>query len=269
MILYRYRNALLFITLQLFSFYLTIRYSQSHKAIWYEYTGNIIGIFHDYYESIYSYFDLQDQNRHLIRENEQLKNQLLKKSKEYESLILFKDTIWNDQYKFISTKVVKSTYKKRDNTIILKGGHNQGFKKNMGVVSANGVIGIIEQVSDNYSRVLPMINPFSKINARLKNSRNFGYISWNGKDFLTVQLNDLPKQAMINKNDTIVTDTYSAIFPEGIPIGIISKIYPSRQAAFYIADIKLFEDFSNLNRVYVVFNKKRKEFQTIVNGNKR
>ena len=80
-----------------------------------------------------------------------------------------------------------------------------------------------------------------------------------------VQLNDLPKQALITKNDTIVTDTYSAVFPEGIPVGIISKIYPSRQAAFYIADIRLFEDFSNLNQVYVVLNKKKKEFQTLAN----
>ena len=202
MILYRYRNAILFIGLQLFSLYLTIRYSQDHKAILYEYTGEISGLFYDYSENVSSYFDLKDQNERLVQENEQLKNQLLKKPKEYTNSIFFNDTTWRDQYKFIATKVIKFTYKKNNNVIILKGGRLQDFEKNMGVVSANGVIGIVEQVSNNYSRVLPIINPFSKINARLKNSRYFGYISWDGKDFLTVQLNDLPKQALITKNDT-------------------------------------------------------------------
>ena len=221
--------------------------------------------FYDYSHRIHSYFNLKDQNTSLTKENEKLKNKLLKRPKQYVNPIFFNDTTWQDQYKFIATKVIKFTYKKYDNVIILKGGRLHGFQENMGVVSAHGVVGIVEQVSNNYSRVLPIINPFSRINARLKNSRYFGYLSWDGKDFLTVQLNDLPKQAIIAKNDTIVTDTYSAIFPEGIPMGTISRIYPSRQASFYIADIRLIENFSNLNQVYVVLNKKKKEFQTISN----
>ena len=88
-----------------------------------------------------------------------------------------------------------------------------------------GIVGIIDNVSANYSTVISILNTKSQINAKIKHSDHFGTLNWNGKNAGFVQLIDVPRLASIRKGDTIVTGGQSVIFPENIGIGTIEKIY--------------------------------------------
>ena len=133
----------------------------------------------------------------------------------------------------------------------------------MAVINSLGIIGITENTSENYTRVQSILNKNSKINARLKgNSTYFGTLKWNSEDYNTVQLHDIPRQAPLKIGDTIETGGKSTIFPEGIPIGTVSKIN-KRNTANSKIDVSLFNDMSNLRNVYIIKNLHKIEIQSL------
>jgi rod shape-determining protein MreC len=105
----------------------------------------------------------------------------------------------------------------------------------------------------------------AKIIARLKgNSRYFGTLKWNSNDYNTVQLHDIPRQAPLKIGDTVETGGKSTIFPEGIPIGRISKINQGNTTNSEL-EVQLFNDMSNLRYVYIVKNLHKIEIQSLEN----
>ena len=65
------------------------------------------------------------------------------------------------------------------NNLIIDKGSVDGIKNEMGVISKNGIIGIVNSVSKNYSRVISILNQEIKINVRLKNNA-LGSMYWKG-----------------------------------------------------------------------------------------
>ena len=135
----------------------------------------------------------------------------------------------------------------------------------MAAFNSKGIIGITENTSTNYTRIQSILNRDSRINARLKNTNYFGTLSWDGKDYKTVQLYDIPRQAPLKIGDTIETDGKSTIFPEGILIGTISKINNGNTADNKV-DVTLFNDMSNLGYIYIVKNFDKIEIKNLENN---
>jgi len=57
------------------------------------------------------------------------------------------------------------------------------------------------------------------LSAKLKNSENYGSVSWDGKIFVQVQLRELPKHEVFHQGDTVLT-SFSRIFPRNLIIGL-------------------------------------------------
>jgi rod shape-determining protein MreC len=137
----------------------------------------------------------------------------------------------------------------------------------MGVINSLGIVGIVDRTSPKYSTVVSILNTKSQINAKIKKSNHFGSLTWNGKNTGFVQLVDVPRLAEVRKGDTIVTGGQSVIFPEGINIGTIYKIYKEEETNYYVLDIKLFNDMTNLGHVYIIKSKDRDEVNNLEKGN--
>jgi rod shape-determining protein MreC len=116
----------------------------------------------------------------------------------------------------------------------------------------------------NYSRVQSILNKNSKLNARLKNSRYFGSLKWDGINYKVLQLTDLPRQAPVKIGDTVETDGKSTIFPEGILIGTVVQINSDTNVDNVI-NVKLFNDMSNIGAVYIIKNLHKEEIKNIEN----
>jgi rod shape-determining protein MreC len=192
------------------------------------------------------YFSLEKENNYLIDENLELKRKIYRLDNNLNS------------FEIESAKVIDNKFKGRNNILLIDKGSNDSIKMDMGVLNAKGVIGIVNHSSKNFSSVLSILNPSIQINARLLHSNYFGTISWDSEDYNTVQLEDIPREALITRGDTVVTGGRSVIFPDGIPIGVISKI-ENKNNRFSRIDIKLFNDMANISDVYVVENKNLEE----------
>jgi rod shape-determining protein MreC len=139
----------------------------------------------------------------------------------------------------------------------------------MGVINSAGIIGIVENTSNNFATIISLLNINIKINAKIKKSNHFGTLSWNGKSTGFAQLTDVPRLAGVRKGDTIVTGAESRVFPENIGIGTIDKVYIDNETNYYTLDIKLFNDMTNLGHVYVIKNKDAEEIENLENQSKK
>ncbi len=259
----KYKYFLFFLLLQAIALFLTINNNNFHKSKFVSSANNVTGGFYERFSKLSDYFDLKSQNEALASENEHLKNLLEKYTSPKDSLgnYLVVDTVkYHQKYIYTKAKIIRNSYHKPSNYLLIDKGSNQSVSKEMAVINSKGIIGITEKSSTNYSRVQSILNSNSKINARLKNSNHFGTLIWNGKDYNTVQLEDIPRQAAIQVGDTIITGGKSTIFPEGILIGTIQSI-DNRNSI----DIRLFNDMSNLKHIYVVINLDKEEINALKN----
>ncbi len=207
-----------------------------------------------------SYLNLNQTNERLLKENNHLRQELLNYKKlEASKNIDPLDSSLSD-YLVHSAEVVRNSYANARNVLILDKGSNDGIKKDMSVIGPNGIIGIIKQTSPNFSSVISILYQDFKINAKLIHTGAFGSLYWEGRDPRKMMLSDVSVINKITKGDTIVTGGMSAYFPEGIPIGKITEFETPTSGGYYVIEVELFNNLTNLEYVYVIDNKSRSEF---------
>ncbi|MCL7765089.1 rod shape-determining protein MreC [Polaribacter sp. Z014] len=260
----KFKYFLFFLLLALIALTFTFNNLSFQKSKFINSANGITGGFFSTISNATEYVGLKSENKILSEENTRLNNLLEKKN----SLRISTDSTiidslkYHQKYTFTNAKIINNSYSKQFNFLTINKGKHQNIDKEMAVINSKGIIGITESSSNNYTRVQSILNKNSGINARLKNSNYFGTLGWNGLDYKTVQLSDIPRQAPLKIGDTIETDGKSTIFPEGIPVGTISKINKGNTANNKV-DVKLFNDMSNLGYVYIIKNLDKEEIQSL------
>lgn len=255
---FKNRTTVLFLILFLVAFTITTQSHDYHKSKFLNSSNQISGSIHGVFSSVGNYFNLKKENTILLEENNRLKTFV------FNSKTGSLDTA-NIENKFKLTPAIvhKNSYRYLENYITLNIGENEGIKEDFGVITSKGIIGIIDQTSSNYSRVLSILNTKSKINAKLKNSNHFGTLGWDGVHHNSVQLNDIQDLAKIAVGDTIVTSGFSYTFPENIPIGRVASYELNATKDLYIINVQLFNDMTNLRHVHVIENLDIEELETL------
>lgn len=262
--IFRNKNLLLYLLLLFIALGFTVQSHSYHQSKFFNSANWITGGIYKASNNISDYFNLEIENEKLVQENIRLKQLLF--NQEYNAEIpidtLLLDTTQLD-YTIVSAKIIKNNYSLLDNYITLNKGAKQGIQQDMGVITPNGILGIVENTSTNFSRVQSILNRRSNLNAKLKNTENFGSLIWNGKDYNTVQLIDIPRRVPIKIGDTILTGAASSIFPENILIGTIKKFDLDVSKSSYSIDVHLFNDMTNIKNVYIINNKNRTELKQL------
>jgi rod shape-determining protein MreC len=168
-------------------------------------------------------------------------------------------------YTLIPAHVINNSIRKINNFITLDKGKIDGVCPEMGVINGDGVVGIVNEVSDHYSTVLSLLNTKSITSCKLKGANYFGYLTWKKRDARYATLFDLPSHAKINIGDTIVTSGYSAVYPSGIIVGTVHHINYSDDELSYILEIALSTNMSNLSQVRIITNNEKEKIQKLKN----
>ncbi|MEX0315842.1 MAG: rod shape-determining protein MreC, partial [Allomuricauda sp.] len=244
----RYRNAFLYSFLMVIALSMTIRSHSYHQSKFFNsskwLTGNVYGIA----ANVSSYFGLREENQRLVEENERLRKLLFNSESEITQQV---DTT-SINYEVISANLIKNSFASPRNYLTIDKGENHGVTQDMGVITTEGILGIVENVSSNFATVQSVLNTKSSINAKIKNSEYFGSLVWNANDYSVAQLIDIPRLVPLVVGDTIVTGAMSSIFPEDIPIGVIKKYDLNTSQSFYNIDVELFNDMANIKNVYLI-----------------
>lgn len=202
------------------------------------------------------YFSLKQENDRLAMENSILRN-FHKSSYAVLPLAEYtkRDTIYKQQYSYLSAKVVNSSVNKRRNFLTLNVGSEQGIAQDMAVMSSDGIVGIVTNVSKNFASVMSLLHKDLRVNCQLKKDRSYGPLIWDGRDYRFCLLTDIPTHSKIKAGDTVITSELSGIFPEGIMVGTIVFYEKRKGEFFYTARVRLSSDLKKVNHVYVIKNK--------------
>ncbi len=263
--LIRNKNNLLFLLLLGFSLFLTIQSHSYQKSKFISSANFLSGGIYSWTSNINSYFSLEEYNLRLLEENERLRSRLSTYEDSLEIKTYVDTTYAEGNYIFRASEVINNNYAKVDNYLTLKSGARDGVERDMGVITSRGIVGIIENVSPNFSTVISILNSNSRINAQLKESNHFGSLTWNGKDPNHVQLTDIPSVAPVSVGDTIITGGRSLIFPKGIPIGRIEDFSLDQSESFFNISVELFNDMTNIGYVYIIENTQQEEIRRLQN----
>jgi rod shape-determining protein MreC len=162
-------------------------------------------------------------------------------------------------YRFISARVINNSVNKQYNYITLNKGKRDGIKVDQGIVNSDGVVGVITNVSESFSMGFSVLNKRWGVSAKLKKSGTFGPISWDGTDFRFANLTGIPFHVELAVGDTILTSSFSSVFPEGVFIGTIEEFAIPSGENYYNIKVKLGANFKALTFVEVIDNLKKEE----------
>lgn len=250
----KYQFLLLFLVLELFSLWLLANSSYYQQTKFEDIARNIVGYTNRKVENVRQYLLLHEVNQSLAKENLDLRNQIAILTTTLDKVNrLSKDTLIGPQFKFSAAEIINNSVNKQYNYLTINTGKKDGIEKEMGVVSSNGIVGIIAGVSENYSTVISLLNVDLKISAKLKKTDHFGSLYWDGRNYREVILGDIPQHVAIELGDTIVTSGFSSIFPPNINLGTI-KSYETQGSNFHTIRVQLFNDFKRIHDVWVVKN---------------
>lgn len=241
----RFKNFFVFIFLLIVSLSFSYTRSDFHENKINNFSLIISSNFYKPFYNLKSYLQLRELNEKLMEENILLKKEKLNKKL---------DSKYDNNYDLILAKVIKNSTKLTRNNLIINKGKKNGIKRDMGVISKDGIVGIINETSKNYSSVISILNKDLKINAKHNKSNAYGSLEWNQKDPKVVELNDISIDNEIFIGDTISTGGMSFYFPNNIPIGEINSIKISENNGFYSLKVKLFQKMNNISYVYVIEN---------------
>ena len=236
---------LLFILLFGISFWLTTINQNYQRSAFLAFNNAVSAPLLEFRYRFFSYLKRQSHNEQLIAENQYLLSQIITKNNQ--AFLL--DSI---PFEVIPAQIIRNSIMLNHNYLTLNLGENNGIKKEMGVITANGVVGVINNTNAQTSGVISLLNKSLRVNAKLKKSNHFGSLSWDGDRPNSVILEDVPLAAKVVVGDTVVTGGMSAIFPAEIPIGVVSEAKVPINDNYYTLRVSLFQDMTNLNQVYVV-----------------
>ncbi len=256
--LLKYNYWLLFILLEVISFTLLFRFNNYQGSVFFTSANYVSGVICDAVSNVTSYFGLRQVNRDLVQQNVRLELEVERLNEALKSFV--QDTTEISRIKqealkdfFIyPARVVNNSLTHADNYITIDKGSADNVMPEMGVISGNGVVGIVYQTSAHYSIVLPVLNSRSSISCKIHRTDYFGTLKWEGGSSLYAWVKDVPRHSEFTLGDTVVTSGHSSVFPEGIPVGIVDDMGDSNDGLSYLLKVRLSTDFARLSDVCVI-----------------
>ncbi len=258
LILFLTRNyyIILFIFLESLSLFLVFQNNHFQRAHLLNSSNAIVGNIYESYSGVTDYFGLKEQNQKLSEENVMLRNQLRESSSsEMKTPMMIKDSLHKKQYIYFSAKVVNNSTNRRKNYLTLNIGSKQGVKPEMAVICSDGIVGIVLDVSDNFSSVMSILNENARIPVTIKKFGENSILTRKGDDEWRAKMERIPSHLKLANGDTIVTSSYSPFFfPWGIMVGTVDGFEKIAGNTFFDVTVKLSTNFNRLSYVYVVNN---------------
>ncbi len=232
--------------------------------------NSVVSAIYGFTNNVTSYFALRDINEDLNRRNADLQLEVIALREQLQGVreaagvdtsMLAVDTLKHFELKI--AHVINNSVARPHNYLTINKGSLDGIKPEMGVVDQNGVVGVVNVVGPHTSRVISLLNPYFRLSCKVKGSDGFGSLVWDGINSDEALLEELPRHTVFTAGDTVITSGYSAVFPAGIPVGIVMPDKTAHNENFFTLRIKLLADFSTLSAVQVVVNNMKDELRKV------
>jgi rod shape-determining protein MreC len=172
----------------------------------------------------------------LIHENKRLKELLALKSQRPD---------------YVTTaKVVGRGYDRLLNTLVLDKGRSSGIQKDMAVITANGLVGKIYSVKNNFSEVLLLKDQNFSVAVRLQKSRWEGVLSGTGRKYCLLKY--IPPEETVENGEVVITSGLDGNYPPGVPVGVVTNVKKEGVEFFQFIEILPFQSDTKIEEVVIL-----------------
>jgi rod shape-determining protein MreC len=191
------------------------------------------------------------QGQSAQQENEQLRRQL-----DYVDSAQFpKD------YAPVNTRIVSRAPSEFEQQVVIAAGSSHGIGLNTPIVTQDGLVGTVTNVSGNEAQVKLLLDEDSAVQALDRETTAYGLVRHGQGQGLLI-LDRVPKEQDIREGDVIVTagtrsKQYPSLFPRGIAIGTVTSVGQTDTALFKQIEIRPYVDFGSLDSVTALIPRKR------------
>lgn len=153
-------------------------------------------------------------------------------------------------YRGIAARVVGRDVRHWYQSILVDKGLVDGVRRESAVVSGRGVVGKVIEAAPHLSRVLLIVDQNSRVGGVVQNSRLSGIVE--GFSKRSCRINYLPRRSRIEPGESVLTSGLGRIYPPGLLIGTIKKVYPEKFGLYQYADLEPAADFDRLEEVLIL-----------------
>jgi rod shape-determining protein MreC len=207
--------------------------------------NNFINYFTGIFKTDPSYDQLKEENARLMLEINRLRKQGIE-NKNLRTMLSITDT---SQYNLIAADVISKLVNKIQGSFILNKGFKNGVQVGMPVVSPDGLVGIISDVTENFSVTKTLYNSSLNIAASVQNINVDGVLSWNGKELI---IKNIPTTYEINVGGRVETSDFSTLFPPNIPVGVIDKKESLALGLLHTIYVKPYADIRSASNLFIL-----------------
>ncbi len=203
-------------------------------------------------ESFISIFSQDVTFEDLKLENAKLNLQLSKLKKvalendELRGLLKMRDT---SSVPLISVRIVSKLVTKIQGNFIVNRGSNSGIVKGMPVINHQGIVGLIMDVTEEYSVVRNLQNSSLNIAVTLQRSNVDGILSFDGRNLI---IKNIPTTYDVKIGDRIETSDFSSLFPPSVPVGVVVKKESNELGLLHSLIVKPFASIEATNNLFVI-----------------
>ena len=260
----RFSFQIIFVILEVIALVLIFQKNPLPHARFFQLSQEVNGFFYSQTNHFFRFFHLTDENSILVTENARLRNELSQR----QPGSFNRDTVSGPSmpgyvFDYIPAQVINNSVHKQNNYITLNVGYLQGLRQDMGVVGPDGIVGIVRNVSANFSTVISVLNSKFKGSVKLKSNDFFGTLTWKGTNYREAVVTEIPGHAAVYEGDTLITSGFSTIFPQGEMVGRVSSVLLTPAGSFKELSVILNQDFKKLTRVYVIRNFRKVEQENL------
>lgn len=232
------------------------------RSVYFGTSNRVVAKVYELSNNVVGYFGLREANEELLRQNGALEMEninLRRRLQDYSYAAAADSLVASDtllqQYDFILARVINNTVNRLENYITLDKGSADGVAPEMAVIDHRGIVGIVGSVNEHNSVAISVLNAKLRVSCKVKNTDCFGSLSWDGRSAAYATLEEMPRHVEFSPGDTIVTSGFSAVFPDGIMVGVIDDYVKQKDDNFYAMKVKLSTDFTQLGTVRIVYNR--------------
>lgn len=153
----------------------------------------------------------------------------------------------------LSARVIGGSPDATSHAVFINRGTRDGLKRDMGVITPEGIVGKIEAVFPDTSQVLLLDDRDSGVGALLASSRTQSPVRGDGDPLLDMEYVSIDTK--VQPGEAVLTSGQDRIFPKDLPVGTVAQVKPDAHGTFQEIRVRPAAHLDRLEEVLVLLSR--------------
>lgn len=214
-----------------------------------------------------NFSEVKAQNKKLISKNQELEDKLLSYSDLKEENDRLREVLnfeeERNNYNYIACDIIGYSGGNFLDGYIVNKGKNASIQKGMIVIAAQGLVGQVTSVGENWNIVQSLANENIAVSVMVESTRETGYIKGfkDSQNRNLAKVYDLPMDSEVKEGDVIMTSGVGMLYPKEIKIGEVVSVEEDKIKVMKNAVVKPYVNFNKLEELFIVSPKDSREIK--------